>query len=369
MVRQRTQVLSVTGRGKPVPTMAGRQRWAAAATVCAVVVACMWSNHPEHGAFSSALADNAGGFAGPRPNDHGCRVLRVRVDAAGRVVEAAEHDGGLALAGHNTVVLIRHAEAEHNARKAARDPRYHKVHDPHLTELGREQVEALRGTLEALVRAGVHVETVLTSPMTRTLQTMLGAFLHEESPFERRPLALDPASGSALGVDGSDTGLSDDSHSGSGSGRKEDDIEGLPPPPRVELVPLLAEHDFGGAPCDTGSDIEVLRRRFGGSLSFDSLRPGSWPPARESRTQFRDRVRRVARLLSRRSESAFAVVGHGHFMRELLGGRVEHLLNAVPVVVLWPVAESHGARRPADGAQGHEEAPLPPDAALRTTEL
>ncbi|KAI1193982.1 phosphoglycerate mutase-like protein [Nemania serpens] len=65
-----------------------------------------------------------------------------------------------------TLILVRHAQAEHNSTKD------YFLHDPSLTELGREQcAELRRGLMEdPLAR---QAELIITSPMRRTIQTTL----------------------------------------------------------------------------------------------------------------------------------------------------------------------------------------------------
>ncbi|KAI9814107.1 MAG: hypothetical protein M1832_005995 [Thelocarpon impressellum] len=63
-----------------------------------------------------------------------------------------------------TVILIRHAEAEHNATN--------DIHDPPLTPQGFEQCETLRAALQDLPIAQ-KIDLVVASPMRRTIQTAL----------------------------------------------------------------------------------------------------------------------------------------------------------------------------------------------------
>ncbi|KAI1819013.1 phosphoglycerate mutase-like protein [Xylaria intraflava] len=65
-----------------------------------------------------------------------------------------------------TLILIRHAQAEHNV---AQD---YSLHDPGITELGRQQCAELRDSLIADSLAQ-QAELIITSPMRRTLQTAL----------------------------------------------------------------------------------------------------------------------------------------------------------------------------------------------------
>ncbi|KAI1122674.1 phosphoglycerate mutase-like protein [Nemania abortiva] len=65
-----------------------------------------------------------------------------------------------------TLILIRHAEAEHNSTKD------YSLHDPNLTKLGREQCAELRkGLMEDPLAQ--QAELIITSPMRRTIQTAL----------------------------------------------------------------------------------------------------------------------------------------------------------------------------------------------------
>ncbi|KAF2966040.1 hypothetical protein GQX73_g7509 [Xylaria multiplex] len=66
-----------------------------------------------------------------------------------------------------TLILVRHAQAEHN------DTKDYSIHDPSLTELGREQCVRLRNGLiqDPLAQ---QAELIITSPMRRTIQTALG---------------------------------------------------------------------------------------------------------------------------------------------------------------------------------------------------
>lgn len=74
-----------------------------------------------------------------------------------------------------TVLCIRHGESTFNRawRVKPVDPLHY---DAPLSETGREQVAAARAAL-----AGVPVELVVTSPLTRALQTALGVFAEHPS--------------------------------------------------------------------------------------------------------------------------------------------------------------------------------------------
>lgn len=63
-----------------------------------------------------------------------------------------------------TLLLIRHAQALHNVASDW------SLHDPPLSELGKQQCEELHQTLKNS-DIGNQVELIVVSPMRRTLQT------------------------------------------------------------------------------------------------------------------------------------------------------------------------------------------------------
>ncbi|KAJ4333653.1 hypothetical protein N0V95_009369 [Ascochyta clinopodiicola] len=64
-----------------------------------------------------------------------------------------------------TLILIRHAQAQHNATSDW------SIHDPPLTDLGRQQSAELHESLKASDLAN-KVDLIVVSPMRRTLETM-----------------------------------------------------------------------------------------------------------------------------------------------------------------------------------------------------
>lgn len=113
----------------------------------------------------------------------------------------------------STIYLIRHAESVHNVSKDF------SHRDPPLTELGIAQASALGKSFPGLASVAI----VLTSPLTRTLETTLAAFSH----------ILDKQS---VGDGGIDAGA------------------------RLVLDPDLQERS--DLPCDTGSDRATLEEKF-----------------------------------------------------------------------------------------------------------
>lgn len=184
--------------------------------------------------------------------------------------------------------LVRHAESLHNV-----DKNFSRL-DPGLTSLGKQQAASLSDTFPHSNDVG----TVISSPLTRTIQTTLLAF----------PKVLDKRY-YEKGV------------------REDKGIEG-----GAELVldPLLQERSAEG--CDTGSELKVLEGEFP-SLDFSSL-PDGWTSkegvcavddeAVESRAStVREGLReRVAKLKTERGERKdVVVVTHGVFMKFLSGDK------------------------------------------------
>ncbi|KAL2022237.1 hypothetical protein VTK56DRAFT_5847 [Thermocarpiscus australiensis] len=69
-----------------------------------------------------------------------------------------------------TVILVRHAQALHNVHGD------YSIHDPELSELGRQQCEELRKTLTPRIPHDLDVGLIIVSPMRRTIETALLAF-------------------------------------------------------------------------------------------------------------------------------------------------------------------------------------------------
>ena len=170
-----------------------------------------------------------------------------------------------------TILCIRHAESTFNAAWRA-DPRDPLHFDARLSAVGEEQVRHARA---ALLRHPV--ELVITSPLTRALQTTVGLFA------------------------------------------------GHPSAPRVEVSAVLRERvenscDLGRSPAELAADFP--------SLEFAHL-DGVWwhaegvPDHRgicvEPVPVVQARVAEFREYLAGRPESVIALVGHGTFMSYLTG--------------------------------------------------
>jgi broad specificity phosphatase PhoE len=170
-----------------------------------------------------------------------------------------------------TVLCIRHGESTFNAawRVNAIDPLHF---DAPLSDLGRSQVAQARSAL-----AGYPVEVVLTSPLTRALQTAHGLF------------------------------------------------DGHPNAPRMEVAPLLRERVENS--CDIGRPPAALAAEFP-AIDVSKLDETWWhkeghADARgiciEPVAVVQGRVARFKAELLARPERVVALVGHGTFFLYLTG--------------------------------------------------
>jgi len=173
-----------------------------------------------------------------------------------------------------TVLCIRHGESTFNA--TAPHSRVDPLHyDARLSELGERQV---RGAREILRRKPI--DLVITSPLTRALQTTAGIFADHPSS------------------------------------------------PRILVEALHRERVENS--CDIGRSPVVLRNEFP-SFAFDHL-PDVWwhhhdrPDTRgvcvEPTDLVQSRAREFKRFLLYRPEALIAVVGHGTFFFNLTGQKL-----------------------------------------------
>ena len=169
------------------------------------------------------------------------------------------------------VLCIRHGESTFNALAGGGGP--DPLHyDARLSEVGEQQVERAREKLRAIA-----IDLVITSPLTRALQTAAGLF------------ADHPAS------------------------------------PKILVEPLHRERVENS--CDIGRSPALLSIEFP-SFALDHL-PDVWwhnegdPDERgvciEPVESVQSRAKAFKRLLLARPERAIAVVGHGTFFYNLTG--------------------------------------------------
>ncbi|GAW13074.1 hypothetical protein ANO14919_024520 [Xylariales sp. No.14919] len=164
-----------------------------------------------------------------------------------------------------TLILIRHAQAEHNETKD------YSIHDPSLTKLGREQCVKLRkGLIEDPLAQ--QAELIITSPMRRTIQTAL------------------------------------------------DTVDWL-----IEKgVKIQADADWqenSEKPCDVGSAISKVAEEFP-SIDYSTVDP-TWPDKtslvgsryRYTKTAIIARAQAALQQLYERPEKVIIVVSHSGFLR------------------------------------------------------
>ncbi|KAF2212604.1 hypothetical protein CERZMDRAFT_111703 [Cercospora zeae-maydis SCOH1-5] len=163
-----------------------------------------------------------------------------------------------------TLILIRHAEAEHNATSNW------NLADPELTANGLEQCKALEKRLREACPLASRVERIISSPMKRTCQTTLNALSWLVN-------------------------------------------SGVP----VELDAMWQENSNKN--CDTGSNLKELSQRFP-ELDFSHVDPTY--PDKSERTPYayakranRKRGEHCLENLYARPEKVIVVVSHAGFLR------------------------------------------------------
>ncbi|KAK3677073.1 hypothetical protein LTR78_003278 [Recurvomyces mirabilis] len=184
------------------------------------------------------------------------------------------------MAPNSRIILTRHAQAEHNV-----DLDY-SIPDAPLTPLGRKQAQSLAPQVSPLQK---EVELVVTSPLSRTLQTTL--------------LGWGPAA-KRLGIS--------------------------------NVICLPQAQEVNDLPCDTGVSREKLQAKpeFKG-FDFSMLTPdwiskeGFWSPDAAD-----ERARWVREWLRARPEQTIVLVAHGDILRRITSGP-----NG-PSTYMWKNAEA-----------------------------
>ncbi|KAI1336505.1 histidine phosphatase superfamily [Xylariaceae sp. FL0016] len=169
-----------------------------------------------------------------------------------------------------TLILIRHAQALHNATKN------YDICDPDLTEEGREQCAVLR---EGLIKDPLakQAELIITSPMRRTIQTALGSvdWLIEKG---------------------------------------------------VKIEADACWQENSAKPCDTGSPVEKVKQEFP-IVDFANV-DGVWPDKtseaaylyRYNKQAILLRCQEALKKLYDRPEKVIVVVSHSGFLRLAVTG-------------------------------------------------
>jgi len=172
-----------------------------------------------------------------------------------------------------TIVLVRHAQAEHNVACDWSLP------DPSLTPLGRQQASTIPSAYPALFEGA---DVILTSPLRRTMQTTLWGFPKLKEG-------------------------------------------GVP----LEIWPELQETQ--DHPCDRGSSRQALEAEFKEAFCDFSncyegwtAKKGKFAPTLEA---LRARALEVRRSLKKRKEQRIVVVCHAGFLRHIVQLPHSHIWN------------------------------------------
>ncbi|KAF2837599.1 phosphoglycerate mutase family protein-like protein [Patellaria atrata CBS 101060] len=164
-----------------------------------------------------------------------------------------------------TIHLVRHAQGYHNLNSDN-----HRLHDPELTELGKQQCADLRASFPTKES----VDLIVASPLRRTIYTALLSF-----------------------------------------------ADVLEKDQSMRLVTLPELQETSDLPCDTGSNLETLLKEFEGKPvdlnrvveGWNSKR-GYWAPTAQAVTE---RAKAARQWLRDRKENEIVVVAHGallHFL-------------------------------------------------------
>lgn len=259
-----------------------------------------------------------------------------------------------------TLHLVRHAEGFHNVAGALDYANYklERFLDAHLTREGWRQAHALRAELlQAAAASGgqqpqhhhhhhhrpVRPAVVLTSPLTRALETAAAAFGGKVLGFEddEEPGGADPRSPPPPLLMRTQTA--------------EPGVREAHPPicapagglPRFAAVELAREH-LGVHPCDRRRPLSGKRAAFP-AIDFDRHPSPEddalWrADARETEAEIRARALALLRLVAAgRDEAEVAVVSHASLLR--------HMLHAATATVGDEDGDAEGLRRPFTNAE------------------
>ncbi|TLD14168.1 uncharacterized protein PgNI_02876 [Pyricularia grisea] len=173
-----------------------------------------------------------------------------------------------------TLILIRHAQAEHNVSN--------NIPDPQLTPLGLEQAAALSAHLQKRLPGSLDPELIVVSPFRRCLQTATIAF----------DWLIDAETGKS----------------------------------KVPMVANASWQENADKPCDTGTDPTLVAPKFPhiDFSALDPVYPDKTSPAASlyhyTRAALLARAQSCLRELRSRPERVIAVVSHSAFMRQAVTG-------------------------------------------------
>ena len=228
------------------------------------------------------------------------------------------------------VYLIRHGESEYNQwrRNSFRNPctllcvRDPMLFDAPLSRAGEAQVRALRRALWSMTKdnafaIGPRVELVVTSPLTRAVETCLGGFFPEHS-------YIKDDDNSSSNDDNTET-----KHEESGSACVDPRTRQCGPKPLC----LALNRERLDTSCDVGTPLSELTHKYGERLDMSAMGQremwwydedpgegvGPHTICRERVADVRRRTQAFREWLSCRTERVIAVVGHSAFFKHLTG--------------------------------------------------
>ncbi|KAI9201388.1 hypothetical protein LWI28_022691 [Acer negundo] len=184
--------------------------------------------------------------------------------------------------------LVRHGQGIHNVEgeKGNHVLLSDELFDAHLSPLGRQQVDNLRKQIQSC-GLSKKIDLVITSPMSRTLQTALGVF-----GSEGHSMTVNEKNGAKSTLNG----------------------------PPIVAVELCRER-MGLHPCDKRGNISEYQSNFP-VIDFKLVESEDdilWKAdTRETLEEVADRGKKFIKWLWTRQEKEIAVVSHGIFLQETL---------------------------------------------------
>ncbi|KAL3137781.1 hypothetical protein ABBQ38_005041 [Trebouxia sp. C0009 RCD-2024] len=232
---------------------------------------------------------------------------------------------------HSKVIyLIRHGQGFHNVAGHKDSSQYlsYDWEDAHLTEYGWQQAEALNKHIANLPNR-LQVDLVISSPLTRTLETATGVFASEVWTNESQGVPLmreQPAK---------------QEHQAAHSAMS---TAGCPPFVAHELC---REH-LGRHPCDKRRNLSHYKQHFP-AVDFSLIETEEdelWgPDFREEKDHIKARGLRFMQWVMTRPESRIAVVSHSSFLFFTMANFGLHASTDVQVQTpsLPPFSSTHTA--------------------------
>eukprot|EP00892_Ulva_mutabilis_P003495 jgi/Ulvmu1/1517/UM011_0247.1 len=205
------------------------------------------------------------------------------------------------------VHFIRHGNGFHNNLP---DPALYKsydYHDAHLTTLGWAQAHAVQQHFQS---RSLQAQLIVSSPLTRTLETTAGAFGNHDVSVTSDTAAKDIVMCTIPDIEGKCT-----QHVG----------VGMPSVPVIAHE--LCRETLGVHPCDARRPISEIKQQFPG-VDFSLIESNEdvlWKEGeREEANVMRERGVKFAEWLMQRPEKQIAVVSHSGFIHSFFQNFGQH---------------------------------------------